>query len=254
MTTDHSNMKLGRRAVRHDPKTLKLARYLGPQILAAPPPRVDWSAEMTDLGVMANDSLGDCTAASAGHMIQAWSSMNGDQVIIPDADVVAFYSASTGYVPGDPSTDQGGVELDVLNAWRKIGIGGHKILGYVAVDPKNRAHMKLAIDLFGGVYAGAGLPISAQTQEVWSVPTEGVVGNGAPNSLGGHAIPFLNYGPLGPVCVTWGELKTITWSWVEAYCDEAYALLSGDWATGVKQAPSGFDLAALQADLAGVAG
>jgi len=252
--TDHSNMKLGRRAVRHDGRTLRLARYLGPEILAAPPQRVDWSAAMTNMGVMTNDVLGSCTAASAGHMIQAWSAQNGNQVIIPDADVVAFYSASTGYVPGDPSTDQGGIELDVLNAWRKVGIGGHKILGYVAVDPRNRTHMQLAIDLFGGVYAGAGLPITAQTQEVWTVPPIGPVGNGSPNSLGGHAFPLLNYGPLGCVCVTWGLLKTLTWSWIETYVDEAYAILSDQWAPGGRKAPSGFDLTALQADLAAVAG
>ncbi len=44
----------------------------------------------------------------------------------------------------------------------------------------------------------------------------------------------------------------MTWSFWDAYCDEAYACLSELWA-GKKPAPSGFDLAALKADLKEVA-
>ena len=45
----------------------------------------------------------------------------------------------------------------------------------------------------------------------------------------------------------------MTWSFWDAYCDEAYACLSELWA-GKKPAPSGFDLAALKADLKQVTG
>jgi hypothetical protein len=39
-------------------------------------------------------------------------------------------------------------------------------------------------------------------------------------------------------------------NFVADYCDEAYAVLSPAWIEQNGQAPSGFDLAALQADLA----
>jgi hypothetical protein len=41
----------------------------------------------------------------------------------------------------------------------------------------------------------------------------------------------------------------MTWGFWDAYCDEAYACLSRDWAAA--RAPSGFDWAALDADLGG---
>jgi hypothetical protein len=53
--------------------------------------------------------------------------------------------------------------------------------------------------------------------------------------------------------VTWGALQTMTWGFWAAYCDEAYAILSPDYLKqkgGQTVAPSGFNLAQLQEDLA----
>jgi len=247
------NGRLGRLPAKHDPKALRLARYLTPQLLAAPPKRVDWLAQVTDLGMMKNDELGCCTISAAGHMIQAWTAANGSQVIIPDDEIVAAYSAVGGYVPGDPSTDQGAYALDVLKYWRDVGIGGHKIRGWVSVNPLDRLHMEIAANLFGGIYAGFDLPLSARNQEAWAVPGGGPVGEGTPRSWGGHMIPLLNDGPLGHVCVTWGAPKTITWQFDGAYCEEAYALVAEDWAPPGRAAPSGLLIDDLMADLAQVA-
>lgn len=246
-------VKLGKMDARHDPRTLQLANYLRADLLPHVQPRVDWETVLTNLGLMGNDSLGDCTCAAAGHMIQAWTANNGQQIVVPDADIVKAYSEACGYVPGDPSTDLGGVEIEVLNYWRKTGVGGHKIFGYVSQEPRNRAHVELAVGLLGGCYLGIALPISAQRQRVWSVPAGGPVGEGEPGSWGGHAVPIIGYGPTGPVCITWGTLVTMTWSFFETYCDEAYGILSQDWATDARTAPSGFDFAQLQADLALIA-
>jgi hypothetical protein len=49
--------------------------------------------------------------------------------------------------------------------------------------------------------------------------------------------------------VTWGALQTMTWSFWEAYCDEAYAILSNDYLTK-EGTPQGFSMQQLQADLA----
>jgi hypothetical protein len=246
--------KMGRKPARVDARTLKMSRYLTPAVLADPPPRVDWSSKVSAFGEMGNDAIGDCTCAAAGHLIQTWSAENGAEIIVPDADIIAAYSAVTGYKPDDPSTDNGAVELDVLNYWRQTGIGGHKIAAFVAVDPKNRRQMTIALDLFGGLYAGIEMPVSCQDQEVWAVPAGGPLGAGLPGSWGGHAAPFVNYGPLGVVCVTWGALKTVTWDFVDTYVSELYAVVSVDWADGTRPAPSGVDMAALLSDLALVSG
>jgi hypothetical protein len=50
--------------------------------------------------------------------------------------------------------------------------------------------------------------------------------------------------------VTWGALQQLSWAWFAAYCDEAYAIITQDWLEANGQAPSGFDTAQLQADLA----
>ena len=52
-------------------------------------------------------------------------------------------------------------------------------------------------------------------------------------------------------CITWGQLKKLTWNFWKAYCDEAHALLSQDW---LDASPLGFDLATLQADLQAITG
>ncbi len=70
-----------------------------------------------------------------------------------------------------------------------------------------------------------------------------------PGSWGGHAVPVIAYDASGLTCITWGALKRMTWAFWDAYCDEAYACLSRDWAAA--RAPSGFDWAALDADLGG---
>jgi len=57
------------------------------------------------------------------------------------------------------------------------------------------------------------------------------------------------YDARGLTCITWGQTKKMTWSFWDAYCDEAYALLSEIWAPEKKIAPAGFDLAALKSDL-----
>ena len=104
--------------------------------------------------------------------------------------------------------------------------------------------MKQAIALFGGLYIGLSLPLSAQTQDVWDVDTSP---NGKRGSWGGHCVFVPDYDATGLTCITWGAPKKMTWPFWGTYCDEAHALLSPNW-----KAPAGFDLAALQADLASV--
>ena len=246
---DHSAMRLGKAPPRLDRRTLRLTNYITPALPPAPA-SVSWSATTTNLGVMLNDKYGCCTYSAGGHMIQTWTAANGKQYVVPDSAILAGYERQ-GFVPGDPSTDNGAVELDVLNDWRKTGIGGHKILGYVAVDPFNQEHVKQAINLFGGVYTGAALPLSAQSQDEWHVALTDTHGSAARGSWGGHAIPAPDYDERTVTCITWGERKKMTWAWWAAYVDECYAVLSLDWASGAR-APSGLALADLQIDLAAV--
>jgi hypothetical protein len=254
-----STRKLGRLAPKHDLRTLRLENYMG-TALPEPPQLCAWSRKAAVAwGMMANDRIGDCTIAGAGHAVQAWTANESNETTIADAAIIAAYSAVSGYDPTTGANDNGAVELDVLNYWRKQGIGGHKISAYAAIKPTNHRLVAQALYLFGGVYAGVALPLAAQDQlnagQPWTVPTHGRIRyEYQPGSWGGHAIYLPDYAlASGLTCVTWGALQSMSWAWWDAYCDECYAILPvNDWVTGTKQAPNGFDLAALQKDLAAI--
>lgn len=243
-------MKLGKLAPRHDARTLKLEDYLDLAKLPPAPETVDWGTKVPTWGMMKNDALGDCTCAAVGHTIMANTSLHSTLFTPSDDEILKAYEVVGGYVPGDESTDNGADELTVLKYWRKTGIAGHKLGAFADVTPKNFDHIKQTIWLLGSCYTGIALPVTAQGQAEWSVTDKSLEGDAAPGSWGGHAVPFVGYNAAGPVCVTWGQTLQMTWEFWAAYGDEAHAPLSEDWVDGTKEAPSGFNLAQLKADLA----
>jgi hypothetical protein len=249
--THFGERRLGKLPVRHDGRTLKLAQYSS--ALAPAPASCDKTSKITQLGMMRNDVLGDCTVATVGHMIQAWTAEAGNQVIIPDDDIINMYSAVSGYIPGKAKTDGGAVVLDVLNYWRKTGLDRHRLGGYAELQLKNHNEAMQSVYYFGAAYLGLALPISAQTQKLWSVPSEGLHGDGEPGSWGGHAVPLVAYDANGPICITWGKMQQMTWDFYDVYCEEAYACFSQDIVGGDGKSPEGFDAAQLQVDLTEIA-
>lgn len=248
----HAAMRLGKLAPRRDQRLLMLTKYT--VALPPSPETVDYSGKLSALGVMGNDRLGDCTCAAVGHVIQTWTANAGTQAIISDDEVLSLYEKACGYNPSNPSTDLGGVETDVLNYWRKNPdvVGGHELAAYAAVEPGNHADVQDAVWLFGAAYIGLALPLSCQSQDVWTVPANGASGQAAPGSWGGHAVPVIGYDARGLTCITWGGFKRMTWNFWDTYCDEAYGLIGKDWIAADGNAPSGFALAALMSDLASI--
>lgn len=237
---------LGKLAPRHDPRTLRLARYL--PILPPPPPTSDWTrAVSVPWGDMLNSSIGLCTFAGAGHLQMLWTANASTLVVPTDAEILGDYSALTGYNPSNPNSDTGAAELDVLNYWRNHGIAGRKILGFMALDPRNREQVKTAIHLFGGIYVGVAMPDSWEgqldNQEPWTWAA-----SDRPNPNNGHALPMVEYDSKSLTCITWGQKQPLSWDWFFQCCDEAYAVLSLDWING-PDSPSALDMAALEADL-----
>jgi len=239
---DPSIVKLGKLPARHDPRTLRMGKYL-PGVLPTPPPyAIDGIGATTKWGMMLNDSLGDCTIAACAHAIQVWTRPWG-MVTPSDSVVLDAYQRWDGYDPKIPSSDLGGNPLIVLNRWRTEGLGGHKILSYVAPQPQNMDHIKWAIAIFGGVYIGLWLPLTAQKQDIWDVTDPKDKGN-----WGGHAVFVPTFDKDGLTCITWGTPQRMTWNFWNTYCDESYAILSGDWT------PNEFDMPTMLADLALVTG
>ncbi len=247
--TDHSKMKLGRKAIKTDSRTLMLANYLTPS-LPPPPPAADWTKGITGWGMMLNDQLGDCTIAGVAHAVQVWSANTGSTITLADSVVQSYYETWDGYVPGNTSTDNGGVELDVLNDWQKQGFSGHALMAFADPKPANLVEIRQSISLFGGVYIGLGLPVTAQNQDVWDVVPKGGA-KAKKGSWGGHCVFVPKYDEKGFTCITWGELKTMTLAFWNKYCDEAHTLLGQDW-LNAKGSPQGFNQTQLQADLSAI--
>jgi len=248
--------KLGKQPKRSDQRTFKLSRYLKISELPAAPPAVDWTKAVPHYGMLLNDQLGDCVIAGMMHLAMGWRANDGQAPAAPsDAEVIAAYSAIGGYDPSDPSTDQGCNMLDALKYWRNNGItmGGQmsRIVAFAEVDLSNDDEVKTALWLFGGLFSGFQMPKSAQNAPSWTVPSCGEHGKGKPGSWGGHCAPLAAEDSSGGFqAITWGGLMPTAHDFVADYCEEAYAVLSPVWIGQNGKAPCGFDLAALQADLA----
>jgi len=250
---DHVGMKLGKQAAKIDSRTLKLSRYFLATLPAAPP-KVTYSKGVTNWGMMLNDQYGDCTIAGAAHAVQVWTlNCGGKMVTLSDSMVLGYYSTWDGFDPKNEfATDRGGVEIDVLNLWRHDKFNGHELVAYADPDVQNLEHVRQAHNLFGGLYIGLNLPLTAQTQEVWDTPIFKTK-KSAPGSWGGHCVFVCDYDQESFTCITWGKLKKMTKSFWLNYCDEAHALLSPDWLSQGKSI-HGFDLATLTTDLRAVTG
>ena len=139
-------------------------------------------------------------------------------------------------------------ELDILTYWRKRGIGRHRIGAFARVPAYDHALVRTAAWLFGGLYIGLALPLTAARQTTWDW-TGWLTGPARPGSWGGHAVDVVRYSEGTLTVVTWGRLQNMTWRFWDRYCDEVYCILSPDFLDHAV-APNGFDLEALRADLA----
>jgi hypothetical protein len=229
------------------------AKYFDLSNLPSVPDSFDFSplggSTMTD--ILGNSELGDCTAAGVAHLIALLSGSGGAPAVITAAETINFYSLSTGYVIGDPSTDQGGDEVSVLTYWANHGFdgqGAHKIAGSMVVDPSNPALLKACAYYFGNLYFGLEIAKGASEAPgfVW--------GPGTPNPLAGHCVVGTGGTLTGIPVDSWGEKGELTYEGIADLCSEAnggmvFCVLSEEWvAKAAAAAPNGLDLAALVAD------
>jgi hypothetical protein len=257
--TDGRTLHLGLQPSAPDPRDLKLSKYTA--ALPPPPEEVNWYGSVTDFGQMYNDSLGDCTIAAYGHGAQVVTLNTPTGMQTPPDDLILnLYEKSCGYVPGDPSTDNGGIINHVLNYARKHAMG-HKhtpdfhrkfpLLAYAAINPSDTTTVKQAVALLATVDIGLNLPVTCQAQigSVWDVVGDPATDpDSFPNSWGGHSVIVGKYNSTGPVCITWGAPQQMSWSFWSAYCVQSFALLYAAWLEHF-QASQPEMLAQLQSDL-----
>jgi len=74
-------VRLGKKPVKHDARTFKLATYINSTQLPAIPDSYIWNTKVPQWGMMLNDKIGDCTIAAAGHLIMGWQNDLGMSVL-----------------------------------------------------------------------------------------------------------------------------------------------------------------------------
>jgi hypothetical protein len=231
-------------------RNFKLQRYLAP----GPAPKTwDASAGVTDWPMYLNDSLGDCTAAAAGHQLEVWTrEVDGVPREVSDQDVLALYETQ-GYVPGDPSTDQGATCQGVLDSWRKVGLGGDLILGYAEIDVRGFSQLEQGLWLFSGLYIGFDVPQSALDQFDAGEPWIAVTNDGG--IVGGHCVNVVAYDAQGLTVITWGQRQVMDWAFWHRYVGEAYVAIPQDYdRLQARPLDNGFNEAQLIADLNALGG
>ena len=230
--------KLGKRPPKQDARTLRLRRYLRPE-LPAPPPVIDHASIVPKWEMYANDKFGDCGPAGCAHQTVSWSHYAGRPLIPTEKQVIDAYFEITG------GQDVGVYMLDLMKYWRNKGIGGDQIEAFVQIDDDRLVEAKLAIQLFGSLGVGLALP-DKHTFGPWTDVT------GAPNPFNGHYVCAVAYDDSLQLfrVVTWGELWDMSYAWYEKYCDEAFVALN-DLSINLQTmtSPEGFDFKKLENDL-----
>jgi len=255
--------KLGRLPRTFEPGVPHMSALTAGQVLPPPPPEKDWTKGMpANLGMMLNDTLGDCTCAAVYHAIQVWS-FNAARAIDtePDRDVEALYIDACGYNPKVRGEGPGGNEQKVLTYLVKKGAPTgpagqtrHTIAAFVEVDPRNVDDVKRTILDCGVAYIGLNVPEfilppePAQTPLVWDVQ------NTMTKIVGGHAVVLAGYTAAGARLISWGSYYTMTWAFFAKYVDEVYAIADRSWIGAKRTSPGGLSLAQLQAQMKALSG
>jgi hypothetical protein len=241
--------KLGKLPAIKNSVSFRLRDYLKLSLLPKPPEVGGHVDLVTEHNMFGNDTVGDCTCADVGHATLYWNKEAGKDVSISTENVLALYSAVTGY-NGNPDTDNGANIADVAKYHQKVGLSDesgvhHKIAAYMAVTPGNIEEIRQCIFLFGACSIGWELPESAQYQfqegQPWSViefsPIEG-----------GHDTLAVGYDADYLYVITWGEVQKVEWAFVSKYMDEGIVKLSEEMLENGKSL-EGFDAVQLEKDI-----
>lgn len=247
-------MKLGKLPAKADERDFKLS-LVAPKL---PIPPTAFGHALTfrknGWGMLGNDEFGDCVFAGAAHEVKLLTKLGiARDARFRTADVLADYTAVTGFNPDDPSSDQGTDMREAASYRRKVGVRDshgrrHKTGAYVWLDPGDWNQLRQALYVFTVVGIGIRFPSYAMDQfddgHDWEYRGEGdIEGGHYVSAVGSHDTTHVHV-------VTWGRRIQMSREFYENFCDEAVVYVSAEVLSGAKKTPEGFDLAALNSMLA----
>lgn len=249
-------IRFGRRPAVDDRRVPFMAQLAGARTLPAPPSWVNWYAAIGEWGMLGNDVVGDCVEAMAGHATLQFTTYSGSPREPTAAEAIALYSEITGYIPGNPGTDNGTVVLGaggLMERWAKAGI----VYGGVRSEAKAYCRVRLsladlqqAIHYFGGVGLGINVPESIVAGDtvpfMWADPSGPMAG--------GHEVWVNGYeeiaGDLVFDLVSWGVRCRMTSAFLLGTAEEAVAIYDPDSLDARGMNAEDFDPAELLAAMA----
>jgi len=247
------NYKLGKKRARPGAVAFKFGMFFDRTKLPTPPAVFGHESIRRPWGMLANDQYGCCVWAGAAHETMMWANLAKKQPTFRAQDVLADYSAVTGFDPKRPDSDQGTDMTEAASYRRKTGIvdsdgARHVIDAYAALRPGHADDLALSTYLMGASGVGLLMPSTAEKQfddrKPWSVVKGASV-------EGGHYVPCVGRNSNGDfLIVTWGRIHAMTREFYETYCDEAIAYVSIEGMNDKNLSPEGFNVEALRHDLA----
>ncbi len=252
--------RLGRLHRTYNPRIPHLSAITAGTPAPSIPDAQDWTKSLptspppAPLGMMLNDTLGDCTCAAFYHAMQVWSeNATGSMQTQPDGDVEKLYIQACGYNPRTGGEGPGGNEQHVLtfllNKGAPCGPSGtqrQKIAAFVEVDPRNIPDVKRTIFECGVAYIGFNVPAFLMPAPPKQPPTVWDVQSSNTTIVGGHAVVLAGYNQQGARVISWGNFYTMTWAFFSAYVDEVYAIADPAWITAKHTTPGGLTLEELE--------
>ncbi|TDH56709.1 hypothetical protein E2F47_06150 [Mycobacterium eburneum] len=246
------NRKLGLKPVDRQPR-LKLADYYTSDL-----PTVDQLTfpiahpDLITPAMFLNDEIGDCAIAGSIEEIRLANAMRKASVDFTDAQALQAYSEITGYIPGDPATDQG-TDVHQLYEYRQhTGIADaegqrHKVIDYAGLTPGDWNELLIALSRFEMVGIGITVPDYAEAQFEAGEPWHLIPGRH--RIEGGHYVPIVGATDNTTAQLfTWGALAGITAPFYNVHNVVAVVALTEEMFTGGKTI-DGIDFDKLAADL-----
>lgn len=253
-------VKLGKREFTQDDRDLILEHFAPAAVEV--PARFGLGNVIHDWGMLGNGpddtvrrgfaGCGDCVIAGGDHETMLFREAAGGLANVPrftGKEAVADYSAVTGYVIGDDSTDQGTYVRDALKYRRSTGLVDadgerHTIAAYIRLRHGDADELVQAVWLGLAVGIGIQFPDTAMRQfddgEAWDVEDGAEI-------IGGHYIAVTGRtAPDNIGVLTWGRRQAMTRAFYETYCDEAWAIVTPEALKPSGLSVRGFDVAGLE--------
>lgn len=230
---------------------------------AGPGMTADWATKVAEwpMGLNGPDPhdpgapiLGTCGIAAMNNW-QIADDTYGDGNVKPwpNSTILRLYEILGGYVPGDPTTDQGTILQDNLNFWRHNPIEGDELLAFGALRPGTwlRPERINALRSVGPLYLGLQLPVSAEDQ----FPGPWTFVPGSPLA-GGHAViqPAEAMGTNEVRMVSWMRLVHASTQFMLGTVVEAWVGINAASVERNQRTQYGMDMQGLNQALAALTG